>query len=278
VLANETFYSALIIAIFIFSDATPERNIKFGAGVALISSLILLVVSNILTNLIFIIQGPEKLKQAINESKLKRAEKEALERAEEEERKLKKKKEEEEFTKLHDETTNLSNVDAAQGTSTIGNTTLDHLNTKGSKKRKGKSKQKGNDDNLAEGGLAGVQDDDFNPKSKHRSKKGGGGKDDKEKAKQDDVIEGNMGGGAFEDDKKPVKEGRGKKRKSRKNAENNKTTGTGTGGATGTDLNTQQHPNTDKDFIWDHSIQVLTSTNGEPGQAIQFKQSTFTET
>jgi hypothetical protein len=43
-------------------------------------------------------------------------------------------------------------------------------------------------------------------------------------------------------------------------------------------LNTQQHPNTDKDFIWDHSIQVLTSTNGEPGQAIQFKQSTFTET
>jgi hypothetical protein len=127
---------------------------------------------------------------------LKRAEKEALERAEEEERKLKKKKEEEEFTKLQDETTNLSNVDAAQGTSTIGNTTLDHLNTKGGKKRMGKSKTKGNDDNLAEGGLAGVQDDDFNPKSKHRTKKGGT-RDDKEKAKQDDVIDGNMDDGAF---------------------------------------------------------------------------------
>lgn len=178
---------------------------------------------------------------------MKRAEKEALERAEEEERKLKKKKEEEEFTKLQDETTNLSNVDAAQGTSTIGNTTLDHLNTKGGKKRKGKSKTKGNDDNLAEGGLAGVQDDDFNPKSKHRSKKGGT-RDDKEKARQDDVIDGNMDDGAYQDDKKPVKEGRGKKRKSRKNAENTKTTGTGAG-VTGTDLNTQQHPNTDKDFI-----------------------------
>lgn len=115
-LANETFYSALIIAIFIFSDATPELNIKFGAGVALISSLILLVLANILTNIVYMIRGPEKLKQEINESKLKRAEKEALERAEEEERKLKKKKEEEEFTKLHDETNNLSNVDASQGT------------------------------------------------------------------------------------------------------------------------------------------------------------------
>ena len=57
------------------------------------------------------IRGPEKLKQDINESKLKRAEKEALERAEEEERKLKKKKEEEEFTKLQDETQNLSNME-----------------------------------------------------------------------------------------------------------------------------------------------------------------------
>ncbi len=123
VLANETFYSALIIAIFIFSDATPERNIKFGAGCALISSLILLVVSNILTNLVYMIRGPEKLKQDIRESKLKRAEKEALERAEEEERKLKKKKEEEEFTKLQDETHNLTNMEQSQGGATQGNTT-----------------------------------------------------------------------------------------------------------------------------------------------------------
>ena len=160
VLANETFYSALIIAIFIFSDATPERNIKFGAGVALIASLILLVLANILTNIVYMIRGPEKLKQDINESKLKRAEKEALERAEEEERKLKKKKEEEEFTKLHDETNNISNMDASQGT-THGNTTQDLLNTRANRKKSGKSKTKGNDDNVAEGGIAGVNGDDL---------------------------------------------------------------------------------------------------------------------
>lgn len=67
VLANETFYSALIIAIFIFSDATPERNIKFGAGCALISSLILLIFSNVLTNIVYMIRGPKPLKDAINE-------------------------------------------------------------------------------------------------------------------------------------------------------------------------------------------------------------------
>jgi len=58
VLANETFYSALIIAIFIFSDATPELNIKFGAGVALMVSLVLLVVANIAQNVYTIVQGP----------------------------------------------------------------------------------------------------------------------------------------------------------------------------------------------------------------------------
>lgn len=103
VLANETFYSALIIAIFIFSDATPELNIKFGAGVALMASLVLLVLANIAQNIYTIVQGPDKLKKKIKESKLKRAEKEALERAEEEERRLKKKKEEEEFTRLPDD-------------------------------------------------------------------------------------------------------------------------------------------------------------------------------
>jgi len=33
ILANETFYSALIILIFIFSDATPQINIKTVAGI-----------------------------------------------------------------------------------------------------------------------------------------------------------------------------------------------------------------------------------------------------
>jgi len=104
VLANETFYSALIIAIFIFSDATPELNIKFGAGVALMASLVLLVLANIVTNVVYMIRGRSNLKHSIKTEKLRRSEKEALERAEEEERRLKKKKEEEEFTKLPDDT------------------------------------------------------------------------------------------------------------------------------------------------------------------------------
>lgn len=65
VLANETFYSTLIIAMFIFSDATPELSIKFGAAVALISALILIVVANLLTNIIFFLRGKDKLKEDI---------------------------------------------------------------------------------------------------------------------------------------------------------------------------------------------------------------------
>jgi hypothetical protein len=217
VLANETFYSALIIAIFIFSDATPERNIKFGAGVALISSLIALVVSNIINNIVYMIRGPEKLKQDINESKLKRAEKEALERAEEEERKLKKKKEEEEFTKLQDETQNLSNMEQSQGGTTHGNTTQELLKTRTNRKKSTKSKTKGNDDNVAEGGIAGVGQDDLDnqPKSKHRRR------NDKEKAKQDDVVDATIGG-TFEEDNKT---GGGKRKKKRKGTKETTTTG-----------------------------------------------------
>jgi len=216
VLANETFYSALIIAIFIFSDATPERNIKFGACVALISSLIALVVSNIINNIVYMIRGPEKLKQDINESKLRRAEKEALERAEEEERKLKKKKEEEEFTKLHDESVNMSNVDQTQGGTTNG-TTQDLLKTRPNRKKSTKSKTKGNDDNVAEGGIAGVDQNDLDnqPKSKHRRR------NDKEKAKQDDVVDATIGG-TFEED---TKTGGGKRKKKRKGKTEATTTG-----------------------------------------------------
>lgn len=104
VLANETFYSALIIAIFIFSDATPEMNIKVGAAMAIIASLALIVIANVITNVVYLIRGPLKLKEDARVQKMKRAEKEALQKAEEEERRLKKKKEEEEFIKLPDDT------------------------------------------------------------------------------------------------------------------------------------------------------------------------------
>lgn len=181
VLANETFYSALIIAIFIFSDATPELNIKFGAGVALMVSLCLLVLSNVVFNIIVMIRGKDKLKRDIKESKLKRAEKEALERAEEEERRLKKKKEEEEFTKLPDDTANLSSVDASN--TTHNNTTMAELNQKSNKKR---GKKKGMDDNVTEGAIGGIATDDLKGPSKGKRRR------NKDKNRQDDVLEGDM--------------------------------------------------------------------------------------
>ena len=52
------------------------------------------MIANVVMNIYTVVRGPKALKQSIKESKLRRAEKEALERAEEEERKLKKKKEE----------------------------------------------------------------------------------------------------------------------------------------------------------------------------------------
>merc|ERR1712166_890916 len=155
VLANETFYSALIIAIFIFSDATPELNIKIGAGVALMSSLILLILSNLAMNVSQMYFGRENIKKTIRESKLKRAEKEALEEAEEQERRLKKKKEEE-FTRLPDEAggaDSLSQTNDANNTTQGNNTTLAELNLKSGKKGKNK---KGDDDSVTEGQIGGL--------------------------------------------------------------------------------------------------------------------------
>ena len=182
VLASETFYSALIIAIFIFSDATPEMSIKFGAGVALIVSLILLVLSNLVMNVYYLWQGPAKIKKTIKEATLKRAEKEALERAEEEERKLKKKKEEEEFTKIPDETMNMSSIDASN--TTQQNNTMSELNNP---KKRGKNKKKGMEDNVNEAGTVGGEDN-FQPTKKRRRGK------DKDKNKQDDLAEGTITG------------------------------------------------------------------------------------
>jgi hypothetical protein len=94
--------------------------------------------------------GREVIKKTIRESKLKRAEKEALEEAEEQERRLKKKKEEEEFTRLPDETgaNSLSQTGDANNTTHGNNTTLAELNLKSSKKGKLK---KGQEDDVTEG-------------------------------------------------------------------------------------------------------------------------------
>ena len=68
-LANETFYSALIILIFIFSDATPQLNIKVIAGGCLVTSIFLLVLANIIFIGYIVIKGKDNLKIAIKEDK-----------------------------------------------------------------------------------------------------------------------------------------------------------------------------------------------------------------
>lgn len=163
-------------------------------------SLVLLVVCNIIMNIVYLIQGPSTIKKAIKEANLKRAEKEALERAEEEERKLKKKKEEEEFTKIPDDTMNLSGVDPANATHQLGNNGSDV----GTKKGK-KGKKKGNEDNVVEPN--GQSSDDFQKaekgekgEKKRRKKAGQKGQDDnldslpksksRKKTQQDTLVTG----------------------------------------------------------------------------------------
>jgi len=216
VLANETFYSALIIAIFIFSDATPELNIKIGAGVALMSSLILLILSNLVMNVSQMYFGRENIKKTIRESKLKRAEKEALEEAEEQERRLKKKKEEEEFTRLPDEAggaNSLSQTNDANNTTQGNNTTLAELNLKSGKKGKNK---KGDDDSVTDGTIGGLQTTDFGNTKGRRAKN---------KNKQDDVTEGEMPGQTRGKSEKGTDDGSSttpvpKRKKTRKSAAN----------------------------------------------------------
>jgi len=185
VLANETFYSTLIIAMFIFSDATPELNIKFGAAVALISSLILIVVVNLLTNIVTMLRGKDRLKKDILAQKKKRAEAEALERAEEEDRRMRKKKEEEEFMRLPDDTqTNMSVNDA----STTNANTMSEMNVQRSTKKHKGDKTKKTDDNVVETGMVGSQPDADMPGTKKRRRGGN-------KANKDDVTEGTIGDG-----------------------------------------------------------------------------------
>jgi hypothetical protein len=140
-LANETFYSALIILIFIFSDATPQLNIKVIAGGALVTSIFLLVLANIAFIAYTVIKGKDNLKVSIKEAKIKRKEEEEKERQEEEERLQKKKQEEEEFSRLPDDTNNVSQD--ITNTTHHANTTMTDLNQKiRTKQQQGKTKGK----------------------------------------------------------------------------------------------------------------------------------------
>merc|ERR1712166_1443206 len=126
--------------------------------------------------------------------KLKRAEKELMEEEEEEDRRQRQKREEEEFTRLPEDTTNMSQYDLSAATNTNLTTGADMLKT--SKKRKGKNKNNNDDVNeLNMGGTEyntsemghttqGVNDTQEPLKDKKKKKK----KKDKNKGKQDDLV------------------------------------------------------------------------------------------
>jgi hypothetical protein len=202
-LANETFYSALIILIFIFSDATPQLNIKVIAGGCLVTSIFLLVLANILFIGYTLVKGRDNLKIAIKEAKVKRIEEEDQERKEEEERIAKKKKEEEEFSRLPDDTNNVSQD--ITNTTHHANTTMTDLNQKIRTKANAANKAKGKDvDNVVEdidNGPHTTAKKGFEPMTEEKmirsgtattSAKGGKGKVSDEK-KSSDNSEGNQG-------------------------------------------------------------------------------------
>ena len=153
-LANETFYSALIIAVFIFSDATPELSIKFGAAVVLIVSVNGMIFANFIMVIACVWKGRDRLKDEIKQAKLRRAERELMEEEEEEERRQRQQKEEEEFTKLPEDTTDMAAIE--------GKEDIDELNTdagtdsKKKKKKKRDKKKANNNDELSEFNMAGT--------------------------------------------------------------------------------------------------------------------------
>jgi len=259
VLSNETFYSALIIAIFIFSDATPELNIKFAAGVVLISSVFLLIFANLVMIIVLMCKGPEKLKEEIKQAKLKRAEKELMEEEEEEERRQRQQREEEEFTRLPEDTTNMNHYDLQSQTNADSVATTDLL--KGSKKRKSKNKNKNKNDNdevseftsgvtlgntTSEMGntTQGMLNDTAEPlkgkKKKEKKKK----KKDKSKHKQDEVAEANIDGQAAPGES-PTASSENKKSGSSKSKQTDGT-GSGTGPSPTSDSDKEKDKDKDK--------------------------------
>lgn len=171
-LANETFYSALIILIFIFSDATPQLNIKVIAGGCLVTAIFLLVLANIVFIGYIVVKGKDRMKEAIITAKADRIKEEEQEREEEAKRQEKKKKEEEEFYKLPDDTNNVSQD--VSNTTHHNNTTMADLN----KKLPSQNKLKGNVDDVTSGptpGKKGLNSDptEYATDSKFIGKKGG---------------------------------------------------------------------------------------------------------
>ena len=86
---TEAFYFYVIVALFFFMVDFPSRYVKMFFGLTLLIAKLSIVLTSIVMTLYLIRKGPSELKKDDKVSKLRRAEKEAIERAEKEERKLK---------------------------------------------------------------------------------------------------------------------------------------------------------------------------------------------
>ena len=92
---TEAFYLCVVIALFFFMIDEPSRYVKMFFGFTILVATLSIVLTSLIMTIYLAVKGPRKLKMDDKISKLRRAEKEALERAKKEERKLKLRKEQE---------------------------------------------------------------------------------------------------------------------------------------------------------------------------------------
>lgn len=118
---------------------------KVLSGSGLVASIFLLVLANVIFIGYTVVKGRESLKDSITEAKIKRIEVDSKENEEEDQRQEKKRKEEDEFSRLPDDTTNISQD--ISNTTHHNNTTFTemNLNKKPSSKAVARDKLKGKD-------------------------------------------------------------------------------------------------------------------------------------
>ena len=86
---TEAFYFYVIVALFFFMVDFPSRYVKMFVGLTILVATLSIVLTSLAMTIYLARKGPTELKKDDKISKLRRAEKEAIERAEKEERKLK---------------------------------------------------------------------------------------------------------------------------------------------------------------------------------------------
>ena len=63
ILVNEIVYSAVLINLFMFCDATPDGDLKIIASIIFIASVSLLMFINVLMVIIMIVKGKSALRE-----------------------------------------------------------------------------------------------------------------------------------------------------------------------------------------------------------------------